>query len=285
MKIAYVIVTYKQPEDLAQLYASITATDSSATDADIYIINNHTSFTAPAGAVHVLHNQGRPNESLGNLAQSWNFGLAHALGNSVNPKYEWVALCQCDVRFVGGWKAEFARHVNERNLLLAAVAPGDQVTFIHVDAFRRVGWWDERFCGIGYHEFDFFVRAYLWLGPQAAIEGHGWQLQWNWPEGLQVIARHSDDGVGHSNAVNPMLYRHLYRKWGDDVLRALVDPQATESVGPWTLQLDQIYGDWEQRSSGVVNRPLPKEYNWHPHLYRGDSSSYEHLYDGYVALK
>lgn len=211
--ICYVIVTYRQPLELRALYESILRYDKAACHEDIIIINNSQEFVSPPGAARILHNMPRPDTSLGNLAQSWNFGIVNALGSLKTPKYDWVALCQSDVVFRSGWKQRLQSHVDRHDCVLVSCAPGDQVTFIHHDAFRRVGWWDERFCGIGFQEFDYYLRAYLHLGPTACIEGHGHELVWNWP-GLDLIERSLIDGTGHSDRLNGQLFGYFRQKWG-----------------------------------------------------------------------
>lgn len=59
---------------------------------------------------------------------------------------------------------------------------------------------------------------------------------------------------------------------------------AEEMLG-WSSSIDNIFGSYEDRRSGIWKRPLPKEFNWHPHFYRGETGSFDQLYEFYVKLE
>ncbi len=268
----FCVVTYNQPQQLDRLYSSLWHTWGVLDKNNLIIINNHSNFKNP-GPSKVFHNDLRSDDSIGYLSRSWNQCLLQGFGSSVAPLSDWVCLVQSDVVFQPGWKQRFLQNVEKQGSRFVACGPGDQATFIHIDAFREIGWWDERFCGIGYQEFDYFVRAYLRLGDRCAIQGHGGALTHNW-NGLNLIARQREHGSGHTSRANPMLYAHLVEKWGDEICRHLEtgDPAL---IVKWRDVIDLQFKE----------KPLPKEYNWYPHFYMDDERDYSHLYKAYTPLK
>lgn len=283
MKILYAIATYNQPADLRNLYESIREADPACKPDEIVIISNHSKLTPP-GEARIHMNSLRPDASLGYLARTWNQGIQLAFGSLAAPKADWVALCQSDVVFRQGWRNRFEAHVACTGAALVASGPGDQMTLLSREAFEKIGWWDERFTGIGYQEHDYFARAYLRLGPRFCYQGHGHITPWNWPE-LDLIQLSRVDSSGHSMALNGALYGHFSRKWGGDIAAALLwwvsNP---ETVALWPAHLDELFGPWEERAAGRFRRSLPLEHNWYPYFYRGLAQTFDHLYVDYVAL-
>lgn len=281
MKLRLATVTYRQPGNLENTYRSIVENSPLRGD-DVVIINNHSEFEF-TGDAHVVHNSARRDESLGNLARSWNECLQWTFGSSAMPECDWVGLLQGDVVLEPGW-FETLQSIIDTGLSFICCGPGDQALFLSIDAFRAIGWWDERFSGIGYQEFDYLLRAYLTLGRSASIEGHWKSLIWNW-EPAKLIHREPWDSSGHSMRLNPMLLHHLRSKWGVDVVNHLeFFGNNEEQVANWTRFMDEHFGDESSRRDGNWRNPLPKEYNWYPHFFAGDSRDYSHLYEGFVQL-
>ncbi|MCJ2087485.1 hypothetical protein MKK88_16065 [Methylobacterium sp. E-005] len=265
-------MTYNQPKQLERLYASLRNSWGELNSNNLVIINNHSNFKTP-GPSRVFHNALRPDGSIGYLSRSWNQCLIHGFGNSIAPRSDWVCLVQSDVVFQPGWRERFERAIAETGSRFVACGPGDQATFIHIEAFREIGWWDERFCGIGYQEFDYFVRAYIHLRDRASLQGHGPSMVHNWKD-LNIIARQRENGSGHTSKLNPTLFAHLISKWGQEVCRHLetTDPALTSR---WREVVDSYY----------TKSSMPKEYNWYPHFFIDDDTDYSILYKNYTPLK
>jgi hypothetical protein len=288
-EIRFVALTYNQPSMLKVLYDSTRETYGPLDEDNFLIVNNHSNFVSP-GPSRALHDTIRPDYSLGYQSRSWNYGLLHGFYNSEKPACTWVCLVQSDVWFQPGWLEKFRAITADGSVKLVACGPGDQAVFIHIDAFRAVGWFDERLCGNGYQEFDYFFRCYLRLGRACMLQGHGKQLQWNWPSGLELIGRIN---VGNerrveeprpsvTQRVNPMLYNHLERKWGRELMhRTCGDPATMEN---WTRYLDEAFGSPERPRTNEQQELLPKDYNWWTCMYIDDPRDYSHLYYGYVKL-
>ncbi len=182
---AVVIVTWNRLENLAECAWSWATTMSNYRA--MYVIANHpystgqkmTTYwhltgTLPDGVWPVLGNEtddsvfsppphclvvntGRPFEHAGNLAQSWNLGMTWAFRD---PKVEWLLCSQDDVEALPGWQERVASF--DADLYLSPC--GDNVFLFNRRALREVGWFDERYTTIGFHEWDWKARAILALG-------------------------------------------------------------------------------------------------------------------------
>ena len=277
-EIIFAACTYNQNDNLKNLYESVKCSYPTVNESNFYIFNNHSNYIHP-GPAKAFHNTLRPDWSTGYLSRSWNQAILWGFQSTIAPQTEWICLLQGDVMLHRDWYSTFQTMVRN-NVKFFAAGPGDQTVFIHIDAFRKIGFWDERFAGIGYHEFDYFIRAFLRMGKQAAIEGHGDQLNWNWTD-LPLIERQSGDRSGHTMRLNPQLYGHLARKWGRELIEQVCHPHS--GGDSWTSILEEKFGRPEARNS-ILEGEIPKEYNWYPYIYRNDPNNYSGIYYDYVSI-
>jgi hypothetical protein len=165
--ISLYIVTYRNPEDLNGTIASILASGASVR---ITVINNHSEFFLEPKhekAVTVLHNKLRPDFSTGHLARNWNQALLHGFRDLMNPESDIVVTVQDDVLFKADW---LSRLVDlHRRYSFITMGGGDAFCSYLPEAVRRIGLWDERFCGIGYGEGDYFLRALIYNREGSSI--------------------------------------------------------------------------------------------------------------------
>ena len=47
------------------------------------------------------------------------------------------------------------------------------------DSVKKIGLWDERFCGLGFQEADYFLRAVLYNGKNSTINDYAHKRFWN----------------------------------------------------------------------------------------------------------
>jgi hypothetical protein len=157
--ISIYIVTYRNPVDLNKNIHSILA---SGADVRINVINNHSEFFLEPEhekAVTVLHNNLRPNFSLGHLARNWNQALLHGFQDLRNPASDIVITVQDDVIFKANWLSRLLDL--HRQYSFITMGGGDAFCSYLPEAVRKIGLWDERFCCLGYHEGDYFLRALI----------------------------------------------------------------------------------------------------------------------------
>jgi hypothetical protein len=170
MKIKHYIVTYKNPiwERCAE---SILACPVSADCVrEIFVLNNHTNFVLPDHLrfrVFPIHNQGRPDFSTGHLARSWNQGLIHGFRSLKAPDADIVVLSQNDAEFHPDYLPKLLDL--HQSFDIVTHGEGDNCVTYTATGVRRVGLWDERFCGIGHQEGDYFLRVVKYLKERASV--------------------------------------------------------------------------------------------------------------------
>lgn len=165
--ISIYIVTYRNPVDLNNNIASILA---SGADVRINVINNHREFFLDPKhehAVTVLHNNLRPNFSLGHLARNWNQALLHGFQDLRNPASDIVITVQDDVIFKEDWLSHLLDLHSRFSFI--TMGGGDAFCSYLPEAVRKIGLWDERFCSIGYQEADYFLRALIYNREGSSI--------------------------------------------------------------------------------------------------------------------
>jgi hypothetical protein len=143
---------------------------ASGADVRINVINNHSEFFLEPKyekAVTVLHNNLRPNFSLGHLARNWNQALLHGFQDLRNPASDIVVTAQDDVIFKSNWLPTLLDL--HRRFSFITMGGGDAFCSYLPEAVRKIGMWDERFCSIGYQEGDYFLRALIYNRENSSI--------------------------------------------------------------------------------------------------------------------
>jgi glycosyltransferase involved in cell wall biosynthesis len=182
MRIKLYIVTYKSPDTLKKCVDSILGSDfkhySEILIHDITVINNHPYFQTCS--TRELHNEFDPGFSKGRLAHSWNKALIDGFQDLSYPDADIVITCQDDTVFLPDAFSNLVK-LHERYGFITA-GYGDAMCSYTPEAVKRIGLWDERFCGIGYQEADYFLRASLYYRDKSSI----------------------NDGVMHGRLLNPV---------------------------------------------------------------------------------
>jgi len=160
MRLKIYFVTFKEPLALNETLESFFNTCDSTRFKEICIINNHTEFFVEErfkDLVTVLHNNARPDFSTGHLSRNWNQSILHGFKSLDDPDCDILIHAQNDVKFFDGW----LNKVIELHQRFDFVATGNGDCFCSYtpDAIRKVGIWDERYCGIGFQEADYFIRS------------------------------------------------------------------------------------------------------------------------------
>ena len=165
MNIKLYIVTYNNSIELDKTLNSIfdSLSKEELNILDLNVINNHANFKIDEkfkNKVKILHNNLRPDFSTGHLSRNWNQAIINGFKNLQNPDADIVITCQDDTRF----QKNFVDNIVEyhKNLDFITFGYGDNFVSYTPNAIKKIGLWDERFCGIGYQEGDYFLRAYLY---------------------------------------------------------------------------------------------------------------------------
>lgn len=210
----------------------------------ITVISNHSKCLIDDDLkqyVKVIDNVLRPDESWGYLARNWNQCFQLGLVD-----HEWLLCSQDDVIINPGW----LELVDSTNFDFYSAPLGDTRFLLNRSAFRRVGWFDERFCGLGFQEHDYLMRV-LNLIPESAsiVDQHKQTIRHN-SVGLENYWFQPEERVGFSKVEQVggqdhgrfwHIYRHNYfkLKWG-------------------TTPFKKVFG--------IAPLRLPKEFDWYPFI-------------------
>lgn len=164
MKIKIYLVTYKGHKRLGPTLKSLFDSNITDYEFEINIINNHTDIRVPEEyasrpELTVLHNTLRPDFSSGHLSRNWNQALVNGFKSLTNPDSDIVVCSQDDSIFHPEWatRLEFLMETYD----FVHGGHGDQFHAYKPEAIRKVGLWDERFCGISRQAADYFYRCLI----------------------------------------------------------------------------------------------------------------------------
>jgi len=161
MKIRHYIVTYKN-EDLLKRGLDIINSQPipEGVEYEIYVINNYGYLKPmPDNNFIGLNNVIRLDESTGHLARSWNQALILGFENLDNPACDIVILSQGDCVFKDGYLDRVIKAHEKYDFLQQG--RGDEFHSYKAEHIKKAGMWDERFCGIGFQELEYFYRSFV----------------------------------------------------------------------------------------------------------------------------
>ena len=170
MKIKFYIVTYKRKKDLHNTLVSLFNTDINEYNVEVYIVNNHSEIFIDdefKSRVKVLHNTFRPDSSTGHLSRNYNEIFLHGFKDLSNPDCDLLMHSHDDNTFDSMFFKKIIEHHKKYELI--TFSQGCGLMSYTPEAVKTVGMWDERFCTIGYHEGDYFVRALAYLKDKVSI--------------------------------------------------------------------------------------------------------------------
>jgi len=170
MKIKFYIVTYKRKDDLHKTLISLFKTDISQHNVHVYIVNNHSDFYIDdefTNKVTVLHNVFRPNHSTGHLSRNYNEIFLHGFKDLLNPDCDILIHSHDDNLFDPYFFNKLVEY--HKNYDLLTFSQGCGLMSYTPEAVKTIGLWDERFCTIGYHEGDYFLRALTYMKNRVSI--------------------------------------------------------------------------------------------------------------------
>lgn len=227
------MVTYNDSVALNRTLSScLEHGHSESYELQITIINNHSNlyiYPEFRDLVTVLNNQTRADFSNGHLARDYNAAIVNGFVDVNAPACDLLITSQDDVDFQPDWLKYFAL-CHKTGLQFISMGMGDMVCSYTIDAVRSIGMWDERFCGVGYQEEDYFRRAVRALGERCSINDYAHKRLWNplyedeEKDEFQFCARHERDDemrdrrVGNHGGFgfHGVCQSWLYEKWGSD---------------------------------------------------------------------
>jgi hypothetical protein len=174
MRIKIYLVTYQESKVLNDTLNSLFSTCDINKFCEVCIINNHSNFFIEekyTNVVRVLHNNARPDFSTGHLSRNWNQAILHGFKNLENPDCDILIHTQNDVTFYSGWLEKIISLHDKYDFI--ATGAGDCFCSYTPNAIKKVGIWDERYCGIGFQEADYFVRSVYHNPDKTCINDYG----------------------------------------------------------------------------------------------------------------
>lgn len=174
-RIKIFIVTYKNAELLNKCVESIFFNSSliEQSNFQVFIINNHSDFQLEQkylDKVTVLHNHLRPDFSTGHLSRNWNQAILNGFVDLNNPHCDILITCQNDTLFSNNFIDKVVKLHEKFDFVTCG--GGDNFVSYTPQAVKRIGMWDERFCGIGYQEKDYFIRAFKYHPEKSSINDY-----------------------------------------------------------------------------------------------------------------
>jgi len=204
-KIKIYIVTYNRPKALNKTINKIFNTSWNIipnNKKEIIVINNHTNFYLTEenkNRVTVLHNQTRPDYSLGNLSESWNQCLINGFKDLNNPDTEILCTLQDDCHLHQDWFLNLLEMHRNYDFIFGSL--GDNFVSYKANAVKKIGLWDENFCGIQYKEADYCIRALIHLNKKSIINDKLANLYHNHSDWLSVVVTEGLNYVKNNNQI------------------------------------------------------------------------------------
>tara|TARA_B100002019_G_C21227812_1_gene578304 strand:+ start:517 stop:1326 length:810 start_codon:yes stop_codon:yes gene_type:complete len=180
MKIKFYIVTYKREDDLNKTLNSLFASDINNYNVEVYIVNNHSQLSFASqfkDKVTVLHNTFRPDNSTGHLSRNYNEIFLHGFKSLAHPDCDILIHSHDDNTFDPHFFTKLLEYHKKCELI--TFSQGCGLMSYTAEAVKQVGMWDERFCTIGYHEGDYFLRAIAQLKEKVSINDPLQGREWN----------------------------------------------------------------------------------------------------------
>lgn len=173
MKIKVYLVTYKGHKRLLPTLTSLFDSDLKNYEFEINIINNHTDIRIPSqffrhSELSVINNTLRPDFSSGHLSRNWNQALINGFKSLTNPDCDIVVCSQDDSVFNPKWASRLVSAMEVYDFVHGG--HGDQFHAYQPEAVRKVGLWDERFCGISRQAADYFYRCLIYNAKYSSIQ-------------------------------------------------------------------------------------------------------------------
>jgi len=166
MKIKQFIATYNNEFQINKCLDSIfnSLNKYELSILEIFIINNHSNLNIHKeylGKVKILNNELRPDFSTGHLSRTWNQSIINGFKDLKNPDCDILITNHDDTKFVDNYIEKLINYHKTYDFI--TFGRGDNFISYTVNAVKKIGLWDERFCNIGHHEQDYFLRANKFL--------------------------------------------------------------------------------------------------------------------------
>lgn len=266
------IVTYKKTEVLNRNLKSLWSSTSNLSSLFVTVLSNHPEIyiedSNKRDNLRVLLNTTRAPHAWGYLSRDWNYGIIDCYKTWRNPDgIKWCVLAQNDVEWVDGWD-EFL--LKNHRFDLITQPRGDQCIALNIEAVKKIGFFDERFCTLGFQEIDYFIRAVSKIPDKVSINDDFAFSHNPIGEVITKYAKSAGDEVHHPTKFHKFLFNLFLTKWH--------------------LNENQIIYDKQRLFDRVLRlkkaNKFPKEVNWYPFFWESfDDNASDFLDDYYKENK
>lgn len=180
-KIKIYILTYKRTTMLHRMLRTLFNSDfKDVPNTEVNIINNHSNFNLQSeykSRVNVIHNMCRPDWSGANQGENWNQALILGFKSLRNPDAEIVITLQNDCILHPQWCSHLLKMHQKYTFICGEY--GDNIVSYRVEAVKKIGLWDENFCGGGIRDADYLLRALYFNKKKSLINDTMHRRIWN----------------------------------------------------------------------------------------------------------
>lgn len=206
MRIKIYCVTYDNNRLLNDWFLqSLFCSSYPAENTQVFVIDNHSNVEIKSDyrdKVSILANALRPDFSNGHLARNWNQAIINGFKDLHNPDCDLVIAVQNDTVLKKNWYSRLEECLDNGYGFITQGA-GDQLQVFTPDAVRSIGLYDERFCGVGFQEADFFYRARNLYPEHSSINDEYHARVFNRLEHLYFLIEKTPSGCFRSQSGSP----------------------------------------------------------------------------------
>lgn len=150
---------------------SLFESDVDLENVEIFILNNHPEININEKynkyKITVITNFLRPTTSTAYIPRDWNSAIIHGFQDLLNPKCDAVITIQNDTVLKQNWYSLLIKYSKTYNFM--TFGEGDAFIYHTPESVKKIGLFDERFCGIGYYEGDYFLRAFIYNNEKSSV--------------------------------------------------------------------------------------------------------------------
>ena len=217
MRIKIYIVTYNNDDILKKNISLIKKSDIVNYDYSIHIVNNYSKLNESFidNDIEILDNVLRPDFSSGHLSRSWNQCIINGFKDISNPDCDILILMQNDTFIKPNIFNKIVDLSNHYDFI--QFGAGDQFMIFNKNSIKIQGIFDERFCGIGFQEADYFLSSVLLNPEKVSINDYKHGRVHN-PINLELIEKDYNLNNNSYKLSDPLKYHDynnkiFYKKW------------------------------------------------------------------------
>ena len=212
-KVKLYIVTYNRESELNTTLASLFAGVTVEIDLSVVVHSNHSTCVINPefmDRVEVKYNSLRPDNSTGHLSRNYNLMIIDAFKDINEPDCDILVHSHDDNTFAPNWIDLMLKYHEIYDFISDSQGCG-WCSYLP-EHIKKTGMWDERFCTIGYHEGDYFIRSLAYNKDKVSINDSNQGRSYNaLPDRICFKQAGSHNSEAHElSFTNYSVTRHLW---------------------------------------------------------------------------